>query len=351
MTDLTQRAREILRRIVDTYVETGEPVGSQAIARRLGQTLSPATIRNVMAELEDQGLLYAPHTSAGRLPTDAGMTVFVEGLLELGDIPDTDRRTIEEQIREQSGQPVTSLLEHVSTVVSGLASCAALVLVPTSESALRQVEFVRLGPGRILCVLVADDGNIENRILETPQDLPPSALSSAANYLNARIAGRTLADVERTLEQELERNRHEIDTITERLIRQGMACLAPKEAGGHLILRGQSRLLDDITALGDLDRIRTLFRDLESKDMLSKLLAAARSAEGVQIFIGAENKLFGYSGCSMILSPYANPGSAIVGALGVIGPTRLNYGRIIPIINYTSRLMGRLLEGEALKKS
>ena len=350
MTDLNSRAKEILRLVVDAYVETGEPVGSKAVSQKLGLSLSSATIRHVMAELEDQGLLYAPHTSAGRLPTDAGMTVFVEGLLELGELPDTDRRNLERQIREQSGQPVASMLEHVSSVISGLSSCASLVLVPQDKAPLKQVEFVRLAPGRILTVLVSEDGNIENRILETTEDFPPSTLSTAANYINARILGRTLPDIETSIRLELEQNQSELDRISARLVAQGLACLAPKEAGGHIIVKGQSRLLDDITALEDLDRVRVLFRDLESKDMLMKLLKAAENAQGVQIFIGAENKLFGYSGCSMILSPYRNPDSKIVGALGVIGPTRLNYGRIIPIINYTSRLMGRLLDGESLKK-
>lgn len=350
MNDLNSRAKEILRLVVDAYVETGGPVGSKAVSQKLGLSLSSATIRSVMSELEDQGLLYAPHTSAGRLPTDAGMTVFVEGLLEFGDLPESDRHNIEHQIREQSGQPVTSLLEHVSAVISGLSSCASLVIVPKAQTVLKQVEFVRLGANRILTVLVSENGSIENRILETTEDLPPATLTAAANYLNARIAGRTLAEIEKSIRREQEQNRHELDKITARLVEQGLACMAPKEAGGHIIVRGQSRLLDDITALDDLERIRVLFRDLESKDMMVKLLKAAETAEGVQIFIGAENKLFGYSGCSMILSPYHNPGSKIVGAVGVIGPTRLNYGRIIPIINYTSRLMGRLLESESLNK-
>ena len=350
MNDLNNRAKEILRLVVDAYVETGEPVGSKAVSQRLGLSLSSATIRHVMAELEDQGLLYAPHTSAGRLPTDAGMMVFVEGLLELGELPETDRRNIEYQIREQSGQPVASVLEHITSVISGLSSCASLVVVPKAHTALRQVEFVRLSPDRILTVLVSEDGSIENRIMETAQDLPSSALTIAANYLNSRILGRTLADVEKSIRVELEQNKSELDQISTRLVEQGLACLAPKEAGGHIIVKGQSRLLEDITALGDLERIRVLFRDLESKDMMVKLLKAAETAQGVQIFIGAENKLFGYSGCSMILSPYRNPDSKIVGAVGVIGPTRLNYGRIIPIINYTSRLMGRLLDSESLKK-
>lgn len=350
MSELNSRAKEILRLVVDAYVETGEPVGSKAVSQKLGLSLSPATIRHVMAELEDQGLLYAPHTSAGRLPTDAGMTVFVEGLLELGDLPEADRRNLEGQIREQSGQPIASMLEHVSSVISGLSSCASLILVPSDKAPLKQVEFVRLSPGRILTVLVSEDGSIENRLLETAEDFPPATLSIAANYINARILGRTLPDIEKSIRVELENNKTELDRISARLVSQGLACLAPKEAGGHIIVKGQSRLLDDITALEDLERIRVLFRDLESKDMLVKLLKATENAQGVQIFIGAENKLFGYSGCSMILSPYRNPDSKIVGALGVIGPTRLNYGRIIPIINYTSRLMGRILDSESLIK-
>ena len=350
MSNLNDRAREILRLVIDTYVQTGEPVGSKTLAQKLGLSLSSATIRNVMAELEDLGLLYAPHTSAGRLPTAAGLTVFVEGLLELGDLSEEERKSIEHQIREQSGQPITTLLESVSTLVSGLSSCASLVVAPKMDQPLRQLEFIQLSPGRVLTVLVTEDGNVENRIIDAPSDLPASALTTASNYINARILGRTLSNVERSIHKELQDNQGELDNITARLVSQGLACLAPKEAGGHLIIKGQSNLLDDITAIEDLERIRVLFRDLENKDMMVRLLKSVENAGGVQIFIGAENKLFTHSGCSMILSPYHNPGSKIVGAIGVIGPSRLNYGRIIPIVNYTSRLLGRLLDSEGLNK-
>lgn len=341
--NMNKRARDVLRLIIDAYLETGEPVGSRTVSEKLGMSLSPATIRNVMSELEAQGLLYAPHVSAGRLPTDAGMTVFVEGLLEFGNLSAEEMREIEKRFGEHRNQPVDNLLEQTSTLLSGLSSCAGLVVAPKNDKPLKQLEFIRLAPKRALVVLVSTDGTVENRVIDVNEDLPPSALTMAANYLNDKLAGRTLGEAYEETLADIQDKRGELDTLTAKLAEQGLASCLPDDLGGHLIVRGQARLLEDISAIEDIERVRTLFELLESRETMLRLLNATESAEGVQIFIGAENDLFDLSGCSLILSPYKNTESTVVGAVGVIGPKRLNYGRIIPILNYTSQLIGKII--------
>lgn len=341
-TDLSQRTRDILRLVVDAYVATGEPVGSKTLSQRMGMSLSPASIRNAMAELEELGLLFSPHTSAGRLPTDAGLSVFVEGLLEISELDENDKKSIERQLEPKSSQSVTDLLEQTSSLLSGLSSCAGLVFAPKSESPVRQIDFVQLSPGRVLAVLVSSSGMIENRLLEVSSDIPPHALTTAANYLNARLANKTLAEASESILHEMRDQKDTLDALTRKVVQSGLACLAPQELGGHLIVRGQANLLEDVTAAQDLARIRALFEALEARETMLKLLQATTTADGVQIFIGARNQLFSHAGCTMIVSPYRGEGN-MIGALGVIGPTRMDYGRIIPVINYTSQLMGRLI--------
>jgi heat-inducible transcriptional repressor len=341
VSELSQRSREIFRQIVDAYVETGEPVGSRTLSRRLSQALSPATIRNVMSDLEEAGLLYSPHTSAGRMPTEAGMRLFVSGLLELGQLPIQERESIEEKCRA-TGKSLDGLLEDALSTLSGLAGCAGLVLAPKTQLALKHIEFVPLSPGRALLVLVTGDGLVENRVLDLPPDVTPSALREASNYLNSRIAGKTLDEVRDRITAELLDQRGQLDNLTGKVVKAGLATWAGGKSG-QLIVRGQSHLLDDVTALDDLERIRSLFEALETKEYLVGLLDAANDAEGVQIFIGAQNELFQLSGCSMIVAPYHNSREQIVGAIGVIGPTRLNYARIIPLVDYTAKMVGRLI--------
>ena len=341
--DLNDRARQILKLVVDAYVETGAPVGSRAISQKLGINLSPATIRNAMAELEELGLLYAPHTSAGRLPTENGLTVFVDGLLELDNLSAAERQKIESGIQTAQSRTLTDTLEQASTFLSGLSSCAGLVFAPTSEDPVRQVEFVLLAPGRALAVLVTSSGIVENRILEVSGDVTATTLTRAANYLNARMADRTLQDAAQHIRNELARDKMQLDVLTARVVESGLASLAPEAVGGHLFIRGQANLLDDVNALEDLERIRALFEALETKETMLKLLQSTAAADGVKIFIGAENKLFNHSGCTLIVSPYKTKDAKVVGAIGVIGPTRLNYGRIIPVVNYTSQIMSKIL--------
>jgi heat-inducible transcriptional repressor len=339
--ELNERSREIFRVIVDGYVATGDPVGSRTLSRRLGQNLSPATIRNVMADLEEAGLLFAPHTSAGRLPTEAGLRLFVHGLLEVGRLAEDERRSIE-SLCATRGKSLSQALEEATSALSGLSHCAGIVVVPKQERPLKHLEFVHLGPGRALVVLVTEDGLVENRVIELPLGLPPAALISAGNYLNARLIGRTIEEARAEIEEEISSNRVQLDELTSKLVATGLASWAGGE-GSALIVRGQANLLEDVTALTDLERLRTLFEMLETRETMLRLLDASKQGEGVQIFIGAESHLFGITGCSVVIAPYHNSREQIVGAIGVIGPTRLNYARIIPMVDYTAKVIGRLI--------
>lgn len=340
--DLNQRSRDIFKLIVDAYMETGEPVGSRTLARRMGLQLSPATIRNVMADLELSGLLYAPHTSAGRVPTDAGLRLFVDGLLEVGDVSDSDRRHLEAQCAAH-GRSLSDVLAEATASLSGLSACAGLVVAPKTERPLRHLEFVPLGPGRALVVLVTQDGLVENRVLELPPGLPVGALTMAGNYLTTRLAGRTIEEARSGIQAELDESRAQLDALTAKVVQAGLASWAGATEAPQLILRGHSKLLEDVTAIEDLERIRTLFEALEARETMVRLLDATRSADGTRIFIGAENALFGHAGCTVIISPYADSQNRILGAIGVIGPTRMNYARIIPMVDYTAKLVGRVM--------
>jgi heat-inducible transcriptional repressor len=338
---LNQRTREIFRHIVDAYVETGEPVGSRTLSRRLGLGLSSATIRNIMADLEEAGLIRAPHISAGRLPTQAGLRFFVDGLLEIGALGEEERAAIEAQCR-QSGQSMQDVLGQATQLLSGLSACAGLVLAPKLQQSLRHIEFVALSPGRALVVLVNEQGMVENRVLDVPPGVPTTALIQASNYLNARLEGNSLDDLRQKVAQDIKAERHELDQLTTSLVENGLAVWAGG-SGTELIVRGQARLLEDIAALEDLERVRSLFEALETKEGLVKLLDATQQAEGVQIFIGSENTLFTHAGCSMVVAPLANSQEKIVGAIGVLGPSRLNYARIIPMVDYTAKVVSELL--------
>jgi heat-inducible transcriptional repressor len=339
---LDPRAAAVLREIVEQYVETGDPVGSRTLARRLPLSLSPATIRNVMADLTDAGLLFAPHTSAGRLPTDRGLRLFVDGLLQFGDLRDEERDVITHALAAR-GRSLQDTLADASSMLSGLSQAAGLVLAPKSDGAIKHIEFASLGSGRALVILVGADGQVENRVIEVPPGIPPSALTSAANYLNARSAGRTLVELRRAVAEEMTQDRGQLDTLSASVVEAGLATWSEAGRGGSLIVRGQGRLLADVTQIENLASIQVLFERLETQETMLRLLELAEQSDGVRIFIGAESAVFGTSGVSMIVAPARNEADRIVGAIGVIGPTRINYGRIIPVVDYTARVIGRLL--------
>jgi len=340
--ELDPRSAAVLREIVEQYVETGEPVGSRTLSRRLPIALSPATIRNVMSDLTEAGLLFAPHTSAGRLPTDRGLRLFVDGLLQTGSVAADEREAIGRAL-EVRGRSLEDTLAETSALLAGLAGAAGLVLAPKSDGAVRHIEFVPLGPGRALVILVSADGQVENRVIETPPGLPPSALTQAANYLNARLSGRSLGELRRVVGADMAEDRTQLDALTTQVVEAGLATWSGEGRGGSLIVRGQARLLADVTAIERLSAIQTLFERLETQETMLRLLELAEASDGVRIFIGAESGLFGASGVSMVVAPARNEADRIVGAIGVIGPTRINYGRIIPVVDYTARAIGRLL--------
>jgi heat-inducible transcriptional repressor len=347
LAQLNERSREIFRLIVESYLATGEPVGSRNLSRILPMTLSPASVRNVMSDLEQLGLVYAPHTSAGRLPTEIGLRFFVDALMQIGDLTEHDRKAIEAQVAGLGqAKSVEAVLTEASGLLSGLSRAAGVVLTAKSNQRLKHIEFVRLEPERALVVLVGEDGQIENRVLNITVGLPTSALVEAANFLNARIRGRTLAEVKSEIEQRLKLGQAELDELTQKIVAAGLASWSGGERDERkLIVRGQAHLLEDLKALADLERVRLLFDDLETRREVVDLLGRAEQAEGVRIFIGSENKLFSLSGSSTIVAPYHDASGHIVGVLGVIGPTRLNYARIVPMVDYTAKVVSKLLAG------
>ena len=345
LAQLNERSREIFRQIVESYLTTGEPVGSRNLSRILPMTLSPASVRNVMSDLEQLGLVYAPHTSAGRLPTELGLRFFVDALMQIGDLTEQDRKAIEAQVAASGqGKSLEAVLTEASGLLSGLSRAAGVVLTAKSNPRLKHVEFVQLEPARALVILVGEDGLVENRVLNLPTGLPASALIEASNFVNARIHGRTLEDVKAEIELKLKEGQAELDALTQKIVAAGLASWSGGESDERkLIVRGQAHLLDDLKALADLERVRLLFDDLETRREVIDLLGRAEQAEGVRVFIGSENKLFSLSGSSTIVAPYHDASGHIVGVLGVIGPTRLNYARIVPMVDYTARVVSKLL--------
>ena len=342
---MNARSREVFRLVVESYLETGGPIGSRTLTRSLSEKVSAATIRNVMQDLEHLGLLDSPHVSAGRIPTQFGLRMFVDGLLEISDLQADDREKIEATLGDDGGD-VNLLLDRVGSALSGLTHGASLVLAPKHEAPIKHIEFVSLAPDRALVVLVFADGQVENRVFTPPVGQTPSSLREAANFLNALAEGRTLSELRGSIMREIQARRQEINSLARELVESGFALW--DEDGGHyerLIVRGRSNLLDEAEA-ADLERIRILFDDLERKRDIAEFLELTEEGEGVRIFIGSENKLFSLSGSSLVVSPYMNSDRKILGAVGVIGPTRLNYGRIVPIVDYTAQLVGKLISDQ-----
>jgi len=341
--EMNDRSREVFRRVVEGYLESGVPVGSRTLTRDFSEQVSAATIRNVMQDLEYLGLLDSPHVSAGRIPTQQGLRMFVDGLLEVGDLGGEDREKIDRTLTGND-QDVTTVLDQVGQALSGVTHGASLVLTPKHEAPIKHIEFVALSQDRALVVLVFADGHVENRVFTPPPGQTPSSMREAANFLNAIAAGHTLSELGAVIAREIAARRQEINQLAAALVEGGVALWENKgEATERLIVRGRGNLLGDSENEDDLARIRTLFDDLERKRDIAQFLDLAEDGEGVRIFIGSENKLFSLSGSSLVVSPYMNADRKIIGAVGVIGPTRLNYGRIVPIVNYTAQLVGKMV--------
>lgn len=345
LAQMNDRSREVFRRVVESYLDSGDPIGSRSLTRTMSEKLSAATIRNVMQDLEYMGLLDSPHISAGRIPTQLGLRMFVDGLMEVSTVAAEDRQVMEATL-SNSEPDVSSLLDRVGSALSGITHGASLVLTPKQEAPIRHIEFVSLAPDRALVVLVFADGQVENRVFTPPPGQTPSSLREAANFLNAMAEGRTVSDLRTHMRRDIAARRQELNSLARELVESGLVLWEnPGEPQERLIVRGQSNLLDQ-TAEIDLARIRSLFDDLERKRDIAEFLELTETGEGVRIFIGSENKLFSLSGSSLVISSYMNADRKIIGAVGVIGPTRLNYGRIVPIVDYTAQLVGRLLSGE-----
>ncbi len=341
ITELNSRARDVFRVVVESYLGTGAPVGSRTISRLSGLNLSPASIRNVMQDLEELGLLAAPHTSAGRMPTESGLRLFVDGMMQAAEPSADERRAIEAQLSE--GGPIEQALAATTLALSGLSACAGIVMVPKREPVMRQFGFVPLNDAQALAVLVGQDGSVENRVVDLPAGVTPSVLQEAANYLSARLAGLTLGEAQARLRAELEIDRARINETARELIERGIAIWSQDGADRPvLIVRGQANLIDE-RASGDLERVRQLLDELEGKEEISRLLASALAGNATKIFIGSENKLFSLSGSSVIAAPYRGGDGRVVGVVGVIGPTRLNYARVIPMVDFTAKTLSRLV--------
>ncbi|MEL7211240.1 MAG: heat-inducible transcriptional repressor HrcA [Pseudomonadota bacterium] len=340
---MNDRSREVFRRVVEGYLDSGDPVGSRTLTRTMSEQVSAATIRNVMQDLEYLGLLDSPHISAGRVPTQLGLRMFVDGILEVGDLQNEDRDKIERTLNSNESD-VSGMLDRLGSALSGITQGASLVLTPKHEAPIKHIEFVSLGPDRALVVLVFADGHVENRVFTPPLGQTPSSMREAANFLNALAEGKTLTELRRTMTKDISDKRQQIDKLAQDLVESGLA-VWENEGDPHerLIVRGRANLLNTEGEAADLDLIKTLFDDLERKRDIAEFLELTDEGDGVRIFIGSENKLFSLSGSSLVVSPYMNADRKIIGAVGVIGPTRLNYGRIVPIVDYTAQLVGKLI--------
>ena len=346
--EMNSRSREVFRRVVEGYLENGEPVGSRTLTRSFSEKISAATIRNVMQDLEFLGLLGSPHTSAGRIPTQMGLRMFVDGLLEVSDLNDDDRVKLDLSTTQNAGNDVSNMLDSISTALSGVTQGASLVLAPKQEAPIKHIEFVSLSPDRALVVLVFANGHVENRLFTPPAGQTPSSMREAANFLNAIMEGHTLSEARILVASEIEKRRSELDVLAQELVASG-AVFWQDEGERHerLIVRGRANLLAGEAQDSELERIKTLFDDLERKRDIADFLDLTQQGDGVRIFIGSENKLFSLSGSSLVVSPYMNADRKIIGAVGVIGPTRLNYGRIVPIVDYTAQLVTKLIADQS----
>ena len=341
--EMNNRSREVFRRVVEGYLTDGEPVGSRTLSREFSEDISAATIRNVMQDLEFLGLLGSPHTSAGRIPTQQGLRMFVDGILEVSEVDKNDRKKIDKIVSDETNQ-VEDILDDISTTLSGVTQGASLVLTPKREAPIKHVEFLPLSTSQALVVLVFADGHVENRLFKPPPGQTPSSMKEAANFLNAIMEGNTLSEAKKLIKNEIDFRRQELDTLARDLVKSGLALWEDtEERHERLIVKGRANLLNESSQKEDLDKIKNLFDDLERKRDIADFLELTEKGEGVRIFIGSENKLFSLTDSSLVVSPYMNSDRKIIGAVGVIGPTRLNYGRIVPVVDYTAQLVGKMI--------
>ncbi len=340
--ELSERSKQIFKQVVESYLKTGEPVGSETILKNVGINISSASIRSILAELQKEGLLYAPHISSGRLPTKEGLKFFVDGLLEFGRLSKEEQENIKNACQSKATS-FQDILDKASQTISGLSNCASIVVAPKFQNRIKHIEFIRLNTNQIMSIIANENGLVENRILESNRNYNDSILKQVSNYLNSKFSGKTIAELKIIISNEINNSKHELDLLSKKLIEEGIVKIAPNSETPYIFLHGQSSLLEDEIVSKDLDQIRNLFDDIENKTNFIDILDNTSKAQGVQIFIGSKNFLFKHSGLSMIMAPYKNKEEQIIGAIGVVGPTRLNYAKIVPLVDYTSKIVGKVL--------
>ena len=340
--ELSERSKQILKGVVESYLETGEPAGSETILKKTGIDISPASIRSILANLQKEGLLYAPHISAGRLPTDKGMRFFVDGLLEFGRLTTNEQENIKSQCRSR-GTSFQEVLDEASKTISGLSNCAGIVVAPKFQNKIKHIEFIRLNTNQVMSIIASENGLVENRILNTKNNYNDNILKQVSNYLNSNFSGKTIDEIKENIQEKIRNSKSELDALSSKLVQEGIVEIAPNNESPYIFLHGQSSLLGDEIISKDLDQIRNLFDDIENKSNFLDILDNTSKSQGVKIFIGSQNFLFKHSGLSMVMAPYKNKEQKIIGAIGVVGPTRINYAKIVPLVDYTSKVIGRIL--------
>ena len=340
--ELSDRSKKILKSVIETYLETGEPAGSETILKKIGINLSSSSIRSILANLQKDGLLYAPHVSAGRLPTDKGMRFFVDGLLEFGRLTKDEQENIKNQCQSR-GSSFQEVLNEASRAISGLSNCAGIVVAPKFQNKIKHIEFIKLNSNQVMSIIASENGLVENRILNSKNNYNESTLKQASNYLNSNFVGKTIDQIKTIITEEIKNSKNQLDSITTRLVKEGIIEISPNLETPYIFLHGQSSLLEEEVVSKNLDQIRSLFDDIENKSNYLNVIENTSKGQGVQIFIGSQNFLFKHSGLSMIIAPYKNKEQKIIGAIGVVGPVRLNYAKIVPLVDYTSKIVGKIL--------
>jgi len=340
--ELSDRSKQIFKSVVETYLETGSPSGSETILKKGGVNLSSSSIRLILANLQKEGLLFAQHTSAGRLPTDKGIRFFVDGLLEFGRLTQDERDNIKQQCLAK-GTSFQEVLDEASKVISGLSSHTCIVVAPKNQNSIKHIEFIRLNSSQVMSIIASANGQIENRIIDDGGVYTDNILREISNYLNAKYLNKSIGEIKRNIQLEINNSKGRLEVLSQNLVQKGILEIAPNSENPYIFLHGQSNLLEDEIISKDLDQIRKLFDEIENKTNFLEILENTNSAKGVQIFIGSQNFLFKHSGLSMIMAPYKDKDQKIIGAIGVMGPTRLNYAKIVPLVDYTSKIIGKVL--------
>ncbi len=340
--ELSERSKLILKGVVESYLDTGEPAGSKTILNKTGLNISSSSIRSILANLQKEGLLYSPHVSSGRLPTDKGMRFFVDGLLEFGRLTKDEQENIKSQCRS-NGSSYEKILDKASKTISGLSNCAGIVVAPKFQNKIRHIEFIRLNRNQVMSIIASENGIVENRVLDSKHNYDDSTLQQVTNFLNSKFVGKTIEEIKSLILQEIEDSKNQLNSLGKKLVKEGIIEIAPKAETPYIFLHGQSNLLGDEIISKDLDQIRALFDDIENKSNFLNIIENTSKGQGVQIFIGSQNFLFKHSGISMVMAPYKNKEQKIIGAIGVVGPMRIDYAKIVPLVDYTSKIIGRII--------